>query len=288
MQPFPEHSSFQPQACLACQAVAVPQFVFNIKGFPILRCSSCGLGWTVTPAGFDPTSIYTRGYFQGEQADGYADYQGSRAELAAEFRRLLQDITAAGKPTGRLLEVGCAYGFFLDAARDSFEVSGVEVAEDAAAACQARGLDVVQHADEAFYTRRGPFDLVVMLDVIEHLMKPDEILRDLHKYMQTGALLVITTGDFGSLLSRIMRRQWRLMTPPQHLWYFTPDAITRLLTRHGFQVEQITYPAKQVPLGLITYQVARYFGLQRLAKGGPPGSILVNLQDAMRIIARRD
>jgi SAM-dependent methyltransferase len=288
MQPFPASSSFQSQACLACQAVIPPQFVFNLKGFPILRCPACGLGWTVTPPDFDPTRIYTRGYFQGEQADGYADYQGSRAELAAEFRRLLQDIAAAGKSSGRLLEVGCAYGFFLDEARHCFEVSGVEVAEDAVAACQARGLDVVQVADEAFYTRRGPFDLVVLLDVIEHLKNPDGLLRDLHKYTQPGALLVITTGDFDSLLSRIMRRQWRLMTPPQHLWYFTPDAITRLLTRHGFQVEQITYPAKQVPLALITYQVARYFGLQRLAKGGPPGSLRVNLYDAMRIMTRRD
>lgn len=282
-----EHVSLRPEACLACRVIAPPQFLFNVKGFPILRCPACGLGWTVIPSEFDPASIYTRGYFQGEQSDGYADYQGSRAELAAEFRRLLLDIATAGKTKGRLLEVGCAYGYFLDEASRSFEVSGIELAEDAAVACQARGLDVVQYADESFYTRRGPFDLVVMLDVIEHLMDPGALLHDLYRHTRPNALLTITTGDFGSFLSRIMRRQWRLMTPPQHLWYFTTDAISRLLTQYGFQVIQITHPAKQVPLGLIAYQVARYFGLQHLVRGRLRGSISINLHDAMRVIARR-
>jgi SAM-dependent methyltransferase len=280
-------STGEQKICPACHVTVHPQFVFRVKGFPILRCSSCGLGWTVTLPEFDPARIYTRGYFQGEQSDGYADYQGSRAELAAEFRRLLQDIAEAGKTRGRLLEVGCAYGFFLDEARRSFEVSGVELAEDAVTACQARGLDVVQYADEAFYTRQGPFDIVVMLDVIEHLLDPGALLRDIYKHTRPDALLVMTTGDFGSLLSRVMRRQWRLMTPPQHLWYFTKDAISQLLDQSGFRVVQITYPAKQVPLDLIAYQIARYFGLQHLVKGRLRGSIQVNLHDAMRIIARR-
>jgi 2-polyprenyl-3-methyl-5-hydroxy-6-metoxy-1,4-benzoquinol methylase len=283
-----EHTSLRSEACLACREIVYPQILFSVKGFSILRCPSCGLGWTVTLPGFDPTSIYTKGYFHGEQTDGYADYQGSRDELATEFRRVLLDIAAAGKTNGKLLEVGCAYGFFLDEAQESFEVSGIELAQDAALACQARGLDVVQYGDESFYAHRGPFDIVVMLDVIEHLMNPGALLHDLYRHTRSDALLVITTGDFGSFLSRMMGKQWRLMTPPQHLWYFTTDAISQLLASYGFQVIQITHPAKQVPLGLITYQVARYLGLQHLIRGRLRGSILVNLHDAMRVIARRN
>jgi SAM-dependent methyltransferase len=193
----------------------------------------------------------------------------------------------AGKTNGKLLEVGCAYGFFLDEARQSFDVSGIELAEDAVIACQARGLNVVRDADESFYTHSGPFDLVVMLDVIEHLINPEALLRDLYRHTQPEALLVMTTGDFNSFLAR-MRQQWRLMTPPQHIWYFTTSAISQLLNRSGFRVIEITHPAKQVPVSLIVYQVARYIGLQHLVKGGFRGSIPVNLHDAMRVIARRD
>jgi len=263
--------------------------MFSAKGYPILRCPSCGLGSTRVPPDFDPTSIYTRGYFQGELEDGYVDYQGSREELATEFRNLLMDIASAGVAKGKLLEVGCAYGFFLDEARRSFEVSGVELSEDAVAACRARGLEVVRYADEQFYAERGPFDVAVMLDVVEHLVDPRGLLHDLNTHTRPGALLVLTTGDFGSFLARSMRRRWRLMTPPQHLWYFTADAIRRLLDRSGFRVVQVTYPTKQVPVGLIAYQIARYLGLQRLTRGWQVrGSVPANLHDAMRVFAQRE
>src|SRR5512132_3477062 len=129
------HISPQSEVCFACHAIISTNFLFSVKGFPIPQCPSCGLGWTVTSPEFDPANIYTRGYFQGEQADGYIDYQGSRAELATEFRYLLRHIAVAGKTNGKLLEVGCAYGFFLDEARQSFDVSGIELAEDAVIAC---------------------------------------------------------------------------------------------------------------------------------------------------------
>ena len=73
-----------------------------------------------------------------------------------------------------------------------------------------------------------PFDIVVMLDVIEHLTNPGQLLSELYSHTRPGSLLVLTTGDFGSIMARAMGKQWRLMTPPQHLWYFTTDAMTRL------------------------------------------------------------
>lgn len=288
MRPSETRLSLDTKPCIACGEDSPRRLLFSAKGYPILRCPSCGLGSTRVPPDFDPTSIYTRGYFQGEQEDGYVDYEGSRDELAAEFRNLLFDIASAGVAKGKLLEVGCAYGFFLDEARRSFEVSGVELSADAAAACRARGLDVIRHADAQFYARRGPFDVVAMLDVLEHLVDPSRLLQDLHAHTRPGALVVITTGDFGSFLARLMRRQWRLMTPPQHLWYFTTDAIQRLLHRFDFRVVQVAFPTKQVPVGLIAYQIARYLRLQRLTRGWQVrGSVPVNLHDAMRVFAQR-
>ena len=280
--------SVQPETCLACGAIALPQILYRVRNFSIIRCSICGLGHTLITPDFDPSTIYTEAYFQGGQSDGYADYQGSHEYIAAEFRHLLHEIGTAGATRGRLLEIGCAYGFFLEEASKSFQVCGTELAEAAVAACRARGLDVVRKADEAFYSERGPFDVVVMLDVLEHLTAPDDLLLDLQHHTRLGGLLVITTGDFGSLVARTMGQHWRLMTPPQHLWYFTAEAISSLLAANGFRLLRLTHPVKRVPLGLVAYQVARYIGVQRyLMRFKLPGGVPVNLFDAMRVVAVR-
>jgi len=127
-----------------------------------------------------------------------------------------------------------------------------------------------------------------MLDVIEHLERPDDVLGDLHARLRPGGLLMLTTGDFGSLAARTMGRKWRLMTPPQHLWFFTVESIKALLARKGYRVVRVTHPTKQVPLSLIAFQLSRYVGMQGWLKGRRvPGAVPVNLFDAMRVFAER-
>src|SRR5688572_9858030 len=102
-----------PSQCAACgSAQAHP--LFPVKGFAIVACDSCGLARTELPPDFDPASIYDASYFDGSQHDGYADYQGSEATLRVEFARTLDVLARQGVQGGNLLELGCAYGFFLE------------------------------------------------------------------------------------------------------------------------------------------------------------------------------
>jgi SAM-dependent methyltransferase len=271
--------------CAACARTAATP-LYQVNGFQIVACS-CGLARTLLPPGFDPATIYTDAYFQGGHADGYADYAGSGEELRHEFRRILAALRRH-VDRGSLVELGCAYGFFLDEARAVFDVCGVEISDEARAACLERGHDVVRELTPAFLVERGPFDAAVMLDVIEHLPDPAAVLVDLHGAMKRGAQLVVTTGDFGSLLARAMGRRWRLLTPPQHLWFFSVRTLTALLDRVGFRVHTVEHPWKHVPLALVAYQATRYLGGQGLVRRFvPPGRVPLNLFDAMRVVAER-
>src|SRR5262249_16059637 len=151
------------------------------------------------------------------------------------FRRILEALRRHVQG-GRLIELGCAFGFFLEEASRTFESCGIEISDHARAACTSKGLDVEREATPEFLTSRGPFDATVMLDVLEHLQDPADVLDSLRTAMRPGAQLLITTGDYGSLLARAMGKYWRLMTPPQHLWFFSPRTVTALLKRHGFRV----------------------------------------------------
>jgi len=272
-------------ACLVC-GCRTARRRYEVNGFGIVECA-CGLARTAVPADFDPESIYTEAYFSGGRADGYADYENSADALHAEFRRIVT-VLQEYVPAGRLVEYGCAYGFFLEVAQQAFTGFGIEVSDHARQSCLDRGLDVVRHVTPEELVDRGPFDAAVMLDVIEHLADPESVLEQLHASMRPGGHLLITTGDYGSLLARVMGRRWRLMTPPQHLWFFTPHTLTTLLEQRGFRVHVLDHPRKLVPLELVAYQASRYLRAQRLVRRFPlRGSIPVNLFDAMRVVAER-
>ncbi len=288
MKPVDGAQNSTEPSCPVCGRPTPQRFVYEKWSYPILKCVVCGLGRAQVDRPFDPGTFYRAGYFQGTMRDGYADYQGSEPVLRAEFRHVLRHLARCGVRSGNLLEVGCAYGFFLVEAQRTFRVCGIDVAEDAVAFCRSRGLDVhCGEIDQSFLAARAPFDVVVMLDVIEHLKNPAEVLTALRPYLSPGARLLITTGDWESLCGRIMGRSWRLMTPPQHLSFFSRRSLSLLLERVGFHVLECRYPWKRVPVGLLLFQMARILGLSpqrtRLGDFGIP----VNLHDAVRVVAVR-
>jgi SAM-dependent methyltransferase len=258
-----------------------------VNGCGILQCRGCGLG-SADVSAFDPAAYYTADYFSGRHPDGYSDYAAAEAVLRREFARSVAFIRRY-RPDGNLLELGCAYGFFLAEAAAYYNVTGIELAKEAADHGRRAGLNVVHGvADEATLARMGKLDVIVLFDVIEHLQQPGETLALCERHLAPKGIIVITTGDFGSPLARLMGKRWRLMTPPQHLWFFTRESMRRMAAGLGLTVEHMDSPWKIVPLSLVLFQLQRIAG--RRARAFPAASSLgvpINLLDAMRIVLRK-
>jgi SAM-dependent methyltransferase len=273
--------------CLACGRLVEHRFRFDVNGCNVFQCRSCGLG-SADASEFDPVSYYTADYFRGGHADGYADYPGAEPVLRHEFARSVAFIRGH-RSSGSLLELGCAYGFFLMEAARYYDVTGIELAKEAVEHARTAGLNVMHGvADEASLARTGPFDAIMLFDVIEHLPKPRDTLALCARHLKPRGIIVITTGDFGSPLARIMGRHWRLMTPPQHLWFFTRQTMRRLSDGLGLTVEHIDSPWKIVPFSLVLFQAQRMMGLRgRPLVAGSRIGLPVNLFDTMRVVLRK-
>lgn len=274
-------------ACPACARATEHRKLYSKNSCDIFQCIQCGLGRSEC-ANFDVHDYYTEDYFSGGHRDGYANYCASEPVLRREFARTVQFVRQY-RNGGRLLEIGCAYGFFLEEARRFYDVAGIEIADAAAVFCRRRGLTVINGmADEDNLARFGMMDVIVLLDVIEHLPDPQSTLALCRRYLNPGGVIIITTGDFSSFYARVAGRNWRLMTPPQHLWYFTPESMRRLAQTVQLKLETCEHPWKLVPLALIEFQVRRSLGARRAISTGAASriGIPINLFDAMRCVLR--
>jgi 2-polyprenyl-3-methyl-5-hydroxy-6-metoxy-1,4-benzoquinol methylase len=177
----------------------------------------------------------------------YQDYLPSAPEAIAAWRRLMagvhrrtESLMAARVPIpGRLLDVGCGYGFFLDhMARRGWHVEGIEISATARRhACTHLRLDVSSRPLPRPDWPDGTFDAVSLLYVIEHLPDPAAILREAHRLLRPGGLLVLRWPNTTPIARAL--KPWaarlRLYQAPSHLFDFSPATITRLLEQVGFQ-----------------------------------------------------
>jgi SAM-dependent methyltransferase len=223
-----------PTTCGLCGAPGEP---WRSKyGFDLLRCTNCRNGFV--PKGLVPAdleAIYSRAYFEGKEATGYPTYLADSRVISKNFARRLRFIERLDPPGRRILDVGAAYGLLLRAARDSgWEPYGVEIAEDCAReATRISGAPVVagNFADVAL---DGPFDAIVMLDVVEHLRDPMAGLRRAFELLSPRGILLIETNDIDSPWARLLGNRWWFLDPPQHLFYFSLSGLKELLREAGF------------------------------------------------------
>jgi SAM-dependent methyltransferase len=225
-------------ACDACGSPSEEHPIVLWKhNTAVVRCTGCGLLYA--------NPRWKLEYLQGRYAEDYWTEYADKAvgvdpaASRARWAPLLDGLGTAGRP-GRLLDVGCATGEFLLAARArGWEVSGLDISPIAAErARRLTGAAIhVGPLDTAPYPPAS-FDAITLWEVIEHAPSPRRYLARVAALLRPGGVVALSTPNLRSLAYRLAGREWSAIGPNEHLYYFAPRTIGRLLASVGLAVER--------------------------------------------------
>lgn len=238
-------------------------FLFSKNNYPVLKCKRCGLIYTDTQLSSASLSkFYDKQYCLGGNRIGYSNYILNESVFRKNCLKWLQEIMRF-KQNGNLLEVGCSTGFFLDISRSKgWNVSGIEISEFSSQYAKKHfGLEVINDDFLNVPLAEESFDVIAMWDTIEHLPDPIGAIKKAYKILKPKGIFSILTGDIDSYTSRFLGANWRLMTPPLHLYFFSHNTLARALSENGFRILSISKPGKFVSLDLLLYQLFNLYFL---------------------------
>ena len=234
--------------CPICHATEAAPF-YAKHGYTLVRCRSCSAIYvSPMPAAEEISAHYQKAaYFAGESEQGYLNYADMKQALLPHFRRRIQTLEARLSQRGRLLDFGCAAGYFLEEAQQhGWNISGVELSQDMARSAE-HLLHVPIHASLETMPD-GNFDAITLWEVIEHLPDPIGTLRQLRDRLRPDGVLMLSTPNTGHWQAQRAKEQWNSYRPPSHLQYFTRETLANTLRRAGFESVEVGGTAPLPPL----------------------------------------
>lgn len=215
-----------------------------ISGQEIIACETCGFRHVVPlPAIDDLQEVYKTEYYKDEKPNYLAHASEDYEWATLAYQDRLDLFTSHLQSDQRtLIDIGSGPGYFLKYAADhGWRVEGIEPSRQAARHTRELGLRVT----EAFFgsdtlPQMGPFDVVHMNNMLEHVPNPKELVAQAAALTPIGGLICVSVPNDYNPLQELLRSQsgfdpWWVV-PSHHLNYFTFDSLGDLLTANGFEI----------------------------------------------------
>lgn len=241
---------------------------FIRREFEFHHCSDCGFMFVEPFSGFE---IYNDAYYRGHGPDPYVDYETEyhdwrRSDRGLEFADMVriagdyvrrserseQDTPgSAGRSSSpvplRWLDFGCGAGGFLKFMREHgplagrpVDLTGHDVGSYAELLKTKDGFRILD-LDELAREPDGRYDVISMIEVIEHLPAPLEPLALVARLLRPGGLLLLTTGNLDSPIARRQGIHYRYCAPEIHVSLFNPSCLGQLYRRVGLEPHHVRY-----------------------------------------------
>lgn len=154
------------------------------------------------------------------------------------YERLVKSLSQF-RQTNRWLDVGCGAGHLMEVAKSAnWDVVGTELSTVAVRRLQEKGYTVYNALLKDLPEPRQSFDIVTLIEVLEHVPEPVDLLREVREFLRPGGCLYMTTPNANSL-TVLLKGIGEVLGPPDHLWIWSPAALRKLLWHTGFRPVKI-------------------------------------------------
>ena len=196
------------------------------NSFVLNKCRKCGLVYVYPQPSKDEISSHYSVRYNPLPVPSNNNFNKSKGMLQTVEEKIQK---------GRLLDVGCSYGFFLNTARNNgWEVKGVEIAKGPAQYAMNLNIAIVEKELIDADFSEGEFDVITMWHVLEHFRDPFTNLLVANNILKKKGFLFLTTPNINSLVAKLCGKYWSWLDPPTHLYYYSSKTIVKLLEKAGF------------------------------------------------------
>jgi SAM-dependent methyltransferase len=224
------------------------------RTYEILRCGDCTHAFSVPPR---------KDMWQNYEDVVDPAYLERSEERQLTFPQVLR-VLAQCLPMGRLLDIGCATGDFLEVASRNYQVEGLEPSQWSADIARRRGF-IIHNSRLGELPSDPGYDIVTLWGVIEHFDSLKEDCSNIHRILKPGGLVAVWTGDRCSWLARLFGRKWWWIQG-QHMQFFSRKSLLTLFSELGFEpVYLSTYPFT-TNFHLLTRSMGKYKIMGSLAR----------------------
>lgn len=230
--------------------------------FSIKKNKKCGLVH-VYPL---PSQKEINRLYKGDYYKNYSNYSSQKLVHQRYFRKKLIEIKKKIQ-AGRILDMGCALGFFLEEARNlGFEVQGSDISSYAVSYCKKKGFEATTDLTQLIKNNKR-FDVITAFEVIEHERDPEKMIEIIYKLLKNKGFCLCTTPNYDTLSRRIMGKFWFGYNHREHLYFFSPKILRLLFEKAGFiNILVKKDDSRNYPLNYFFKRAADYFKNRSLKK----------------------
>lgn len=208
----------------------------------MLQCENCNVIW------HEPVIHDLEMYYESQE---YRNSLEGTSEELEFYKKHDFETLVKFQYTGTMIyrnkiiaDIGCGCGAFLDFVKGvAKECIAVEPSQTYRDIMRQKGYDTYAYMQEAMSEWRNKIELITSFDVIEHVEKPVEFIKEIHALLKTNGKAIIGTPTDAPIMRELLGNiyEQKLLFSTQHLWIFSEEALKKMTEDSGFRNMKVKY-----------------------------------------------